>query len=348
MDLKNKEKIKELDSMGIGKALELFPEQIKTSFEQAMNSNISKIKCSSVVICGMGGSSNAGKIVQSMEEPKNEIAFTVFNDYGLPFWVDNRTLVVLNSYSGNTEETVSAFKTAKEKGASIIGIATGGKIGKLIEDGEIKGAIIDPKDTNPSDFPKSALGVSLGALFGALNMTGAISITKDELFSALDELVEIRNDWSVEKKAEWLNGYMPVLFSSRTLLGPLNAGRNAMCEISRVYSQYYDFPEMNHVLIEATQVPVEALEKNRYLFFESEFDHDRIKLRYTETKKVFDEQGLTYNSYKLKGTTPLTQSLELAHYCAWAGFHMSILRGVDPGPEPWIIKLKKSLSQPVH
>lgn len=342
------EKIEKLDSMGIGKALELFPEQIKTSFEQAMTSNISEVKCNSVVICGMGGSSNAGKIVQSLEEPKNEIAFTVFNDYGLPSWVDNNTLVVLNSYSGNTEETVSAYSVAKEKGATVIGIATGGKIGKLIENGEIKGAIIDPKDTNPSDFPKSALGVSLGALFGALNIAGVVNITKEELFNALNELVEIRKDWSVEKKAEWLNGYMPVLFSSKTLLGPLNAGRNAMCEISRVYSQYYDFPEMNHVLIEATQVPKEVLEKNRYLFFESEFDHERIKLRYIETKKIFDEQCLTYSSYNLKGSTPLTQSLELAHYCAWAGFYMSILRDVDPGPEPWIMKLKKSLSQPTH
>jgi len=139
-----------------------------------------------------------------------------------------------------------------------------------------------------------------------------------------------------------------VLFSSKSLLGPLNAGRNAMCEIGRTFTLFFDFPEVNHVLIEATLKPDFVKEKVKYLFFESEFDHPRIKLRYKITKEIFDKQGLSYQSYTLCGKTKLTQVLEIPHYCAWLGFYLSMFEGVDPGPEPWIIELKNLLSQPVH
>lgn len=337
-----------LDSMGIGKALELFPDQIKTTYEQAITSNIEKLEFDSVVISGMGGSSNAGKIVQSLLEGESSIPVTVFNDYGLPAWVNNKTLVVLNSYSGNTEETLSAYDIAKEKGCKMIGVTTGGKVGELITSGEIKGAIVSAGDTNPSGWPKSGLGLSFGVLLGALTKAGLITISQEELYKSLDEVIEIRKTWDNQEKSEWLKDSVPVLFSSRSLIGPLNAGRNALCEIGRVFTLFYDFPEVNHVLIEATQKPDFVKEKFKYLFFESKFDHSRIKTRYEVTKKIFDEQKLNYQTYTLQGSSKLTQSLELPHYAAWLGYNLSIMRQEDPGPEPWIIKLKEALSQPVH
>lgn len=340
--------INTLDSMGIGKALELFPDQIKTTYEQVIASNIEKVDFDSVVISGMGGSSNAGKIIQSFVESDSSTPVVVFNDYNLPDWVNNKTLVVLNSYSGNTEETLSAYDAAKQKNCQIIGVTTGGKLADLITSGEIKGTIVTAGETNPSGYPKSGLGVSFGALFGALTKVGLIKTTEVELNSALDELVGIRKDWDAQEKSTWLKDSVPVLFSSRQLVGSLNAGRNALCEIGRVFTLFYDFPEVNHVLIEATQKPDFIKEKFKYVFFESAFDHDRIKLRYEVTKNIFDEQQLSYQTYSLQGSTKLTQVLELPHYCAWLGYNLSIDRSEDPGPEPWIIKLKEALSQPIH
>jgi glucose/mannose-6-phosphate isomerase len=151
----------------------------------------------------------------------------------------------------------------------------------------------------------------------------------------------------VEEIAKWSADNLPVFFAGRPFLGPLNAARNACCEIGRVFTQFYDFPEMNHVLIEALAHP-DVAKKNKYIFFESNFDNERIKKRFEITKKLMEEQGLTHMSYTLKGSTFLVQCLELAHFGAWLGFHYSMIRGEDPGPEPWIIKLKESLSQPIH
>ena len=337
-----------LDSLGIKKALELFPEQIKTTFAQATQSNIEKIDFDSVIISGMGGSSNAGKIIESLISDSFNKPFVVFNDYGLPSWVNANTLVVLNSYSGNTEETLSAYEAAKKVGAKVIGVTTGGKLAELITSGEIKGAIVNAGDTNPSGYPKSGLGLSFGALFGSLIKSGVLNYSEDDLLTTLSELEEIRKLWNVKDVAKQFEKKIPVLFSSKSLLGPLNAGRNAICEIGRTFTLFFDFPEVNHVLIEATLKPDFVKEKVKYLFFESEFDHPRIKLRYKITKEIFDKQGLSYQSYTLCGKTKLTQVLEIPHYCAWLGFYLSMFEGVDPGPEPWIIELKNLLSQPVH
>lgn len=337
-----------LDPSGVEEALKLFPEQIKTTFKQAFDSDIPKFSPKGVLVSGMGGSSNAAKIIQGLYERELKIKFEVFNDYGLPAWVDSDTLLVANSYSGNTEETVSAIEAANKVGAKILGVATGGKIGDMVKNGTIAGAIIDPQDTNPTGFPKSGLGVSLGGLIGALSKAGILNISEEELNENLHELVSIRNKWDVQETAKFLHEGLPILFGGRPLIGALNAGRNAMCEISRNLTQFYDFPEVNHVLIEATMKPDFVKDKSRYIFFGSSFYNDRVTLRFKITQEIFNKQGLKFLQYDLKSKTPMGQALELAHYCAWLGFYISMLDGVDPGPEPWIIDLKNKLSQPVH
>lgn len=335
---------KKLDPSGVEDALTRFPDQIKNTFVQAMESSIVPLEFDNVIVSGMGGSSNAGKIVQGLIEQTYAKPFVVFNDYDLPNWVNNKTLVVLNSYSGNTEETLSAYVKAREKNCQIVGITTGGKLAEFIRNSDIQGVVIDPKDTNPTGFPKSGLGVSLGGLLGLLNKVGVLNITNSDLQTALVEVLEIRKTWNVKETAQELHGYIPVLFGGRPLIGALNAGRNAMCEISRNFTEFFDFPEVNHVLVEAVGKPQAALQK-KYLFFESKFNNDRVKLRYQITKDIFLEQKLTSMHYSLISSTVLGQSLELAHYCAWLGFYISILDDTDPGPEPWILKLKDALSK---
>lgn len=336
-----------LDPDGVESALKAFPEQIKNAFGQVQSTKYMVQSFDSIVVSGMGGSSNAGKIVQGLLEQNYEKPFVVYNDYGLPAWVNEKTLVILNSYSGNTEETLSGYEIAKLKCAQVIGIATGGKIGEMVKTGVIQGAVIDPKDTNPTGFPKSGLGVSFGGLLGVLSNIGVMANAEAEMNSALQELIGIRTKWNCKEIAKELHGSIPVLFGGRPFLGALNAGRNAMCEISRNFTEFYDFPEVNHVLVEAVGKPASALSK-KYLFFESKFNHDRVKLRYQITKNIFSEQNLSTMSYVLSTSSVLAQSLELAHYCAWLGFYLSILDDTNPGPEPWILKLKSALSQPLH
>lgn len=338
-----------LDPSGVEKALLSFPDQIITTFNQALNSDIPKLEFDAVLISGMGGSSNAAKILESVYESDFKVPYDIdiHNDYDLPIWCNDKTLVIANSYSGNTEETLSGLVEARKRGCLTLAVTTGGKLAEMIRSGEIFGVVVDPELTNPTGFPKTGLGVSVGALFGAMVKVGLLKITTEELSKHLEELAEVRKKWNVKEMAEKLHGSIPVLFGGRPFTGALNAGRNAMCEISRNFTEFYDFPEVNHVLVEAVGKPSSALQK-KYLFFESNFNSDRVKLRYEITKDIFAEQGLNTMSYVLSTSSILSQSLELAHYCAWLGFYISILDNTDPGPEPWILKLKSALAQPVH
>jgi glucose/mannose-6-phosphate isomerase len=357
MNLDDSDKIKKLDSMGVGTALSLFPDQVKKTWNQAEESEIPPLEFSSVLVSGMGGSSNAAKIIESLLQKEGKVPFMLYNDYGLPGWVNDETLVVANSYSGNTEETLSAITEAKKRKSKILGIATGGKIGEMITSGDIYGVILDPAETNPTKFPKTGLGVSIGGLMGSLAKAGALPLFTEDVHAALADLEDLRKNWlpdvpssenPAKKLAEWFSGSIPVLFGGRPFLGSLNAGRNVICEVGRTFSLFFDFPEVNHVLVEATMLPAFAKEKIKYLFMESSYNHERVSLRYKVTKDIFDEQGLSYDTYNLSGRSELSQALEIPHLSAWVGYYLSLLNSDDPGPEPWIIKLKESLSQPVH
>lgn len=343
--------MEKLDKLGVEEALRKFPQQLGEAWSQVQKQDLPKISASQVLISGMGGSSFAGRIIAGLFEEKLAIPIIIHNDYGLPGWVNNQTLVVVNSYSGNTEETLSSVESAQKVGAKILGLATGGKLGEKIKSGQISGAILAPT-TNPTNFPKTGLGVSLGGLLALLSKTGVVPQTEDEFNLAITNLNEIRSNWlpvadksenQAKQLADWFLGNFPVIVGSRPLLGAVQAARNIINELARTFALWFDLPELDHHLVEATLLPQEAKSKLRYLFFLSNFSLPRVKLRYQLTQEVFSEQGLTFKQIDLRGQTPLAQALELAHLCTWVSFYLSLLNQVDPGPEPWIIKLKEKL-----
>jgi glucose/mannose-6-phosphate isomerase len=335
------------DSLGIEKALTLFPDQLKESWGQAYSAELPQVSSKKVVISGMGGSSLAGRIIKGIMEDKSDTEMVIYNDYGLPKYVDKDWVLIANSYSGNTEETLSAIETGKGIGMQIYGIATGGKIGEFIKSGEIPGVILVPT-TNPSGFPKSALGVSLGGLAGLLAKTGLINISTQAFEQSVDELVEIRKSWDVRAVASNFTSMIPVLIGARPLLGAVHAGRNVINEIGRTFAVYFDLPELDHHLVEAVGYPKNIFQNIYYLFLVSDFYNERVKIRIGVTKELFETQKVRYGEFKLKGKTEMTQAMEIAHFCAWVGLNISYLNGEDPGPEPWIAELKEKLSQPVH
>ncbi len=335
------------DSLGIEKALTLFPDQLKEAWSQATLNDLPKITSQKIIISGMGGSSLAGRIISSINEAGGNTEIVVFNDYGLPGYVDSSWTLIANSYSGNTEETLSAIDVAKSRGVKIYAVSTGGKIGEMIKSGEIYGVILTPT-TNPSNFPKSALGISLGGLLGLMSKSGVIDLSNEEFQKSIEELVQIRKNWDVRSVAQKMNKKIPVLIAARPLLGSLHAGRNVINEIGRTFSSFFDLPELDHHLVEATMFPKNLFKDIYYLFFVSDLYPERIKTRIKITKDLFMEQELNFGEIKLASSNSLTQALEIPHYCAWLAFYISELNGEDPGPEPWILKLKSELSQPVH
>lgn len=354
--LDNQESREEIDSMGVEKALSSFVDQLKNTWNQVQKNNFPIFKPNAVIFSGMGGSGLAGRIATSLYEKKVSFPLSVYADYGLPSWVGKDSLVVANSYSGNTEETISSIAKARKAKAKILAITAGGKMAEMIKKGDFPGVIIAPT-SNPPGYPKTGHGISFAALLGVLSKTKLIPLTNQEFLKALKELTKLREKWLPEaitsknpakQMAQKLIEKIPLLFSARPLLGSIHAATNVFHEIGRTFSVYFDFPEFNHHLVEAFVYPQDIKMKVACVFVHSDMFNNRIKLRYKVTEKLFNEQKLQVEHFYLKGSDSLTQAFEQQHFFAWVAYYLSILRNTDPGPETWIIKLKELLDQPLH
>ena len=153
--LDNLEQIKVVDEGGMFGLIYEFPNHcvkaIKIAKESIRGLRISNIF--NVVITGLGGSAIGGDLIRMLTCDRSPIPVIVNRDYNLPAFVDEKTLVIVSSYSGNTEETLSAYEDAKGKKAKLLAITTGGELKKRAMTDET------PIITIPAGLPpRAALG----------------------------------------------------------------------------------------------------------------------------------------------------------------------------------------------
>ena len=148
---------KQYDPEGMLARIKEMPGQCQQAWQAAMSFNLPAdyAKVDKVVILGMGGSAIGGDLVRSLAESEAKVPVLIHRDYGLPAFVDDRTLVIASSYSGNTEETLSAFEPALKTGAKKLVMTTGGKLQAMAEEKNIPVFKITYKAQ-----PRAALGFS--------------------------------------------------------------------------------------------------------------------------------------------------------------------------------------------
>lgn len=346
--------IKKLDPGRTLDSIQAFPKQISQAWDQShgLDHGTEFGEAENIVIAGMGGSALAGRIVKSLFEKEIKVPFQVVTEYGLPAFVDEKSLVVVVSYSGNTEETLSCFREAKKRGARIFAITTGGKLAEEIKQ-ETPGLIFEPKD-NYLGYPKTAIGYILGALMGSLAKIGWISLSTTKFKEELTEFEKIQSGFWAEKPtknnpakqvANFLKGKIGVIVASEHLNGAAWTFRNQINEIAHSFSVFADLPEMNHHLVEALTNPVELKGAFHYLFIRSKNYFSRVDLRYQVTQKVLTKQKIKWGECILKASGKLAEAFEVIQLGGFVSVYLSILNQQDPGPEPWILYLKKELKK---
>lgn len=340
------EKIKKIDKGNTLDSIEAMPEQLLAAWKETKKIKISKDyrNAKNIVITGMGGSALGGRIVKSLFEKELKVPLFINTEYQLPGFVDKNSLVIVASYSGNTEEMLSSLEDALKRKAKICAVTTNGKLEERIKKGEFPGLIFPPR-YNPLGFPKTAIGYSIGLILGILSLFGYIPLKEREFIDALAEFKKIDIKGPAKKIARKLLGKIGTFVASEHLKGAIHAFRNEINEIAHAFSVYFDLPEMNHHLVEGLASPKEAKDYFVYYFFNSKFYDDRVKRRYPITREVLDKLGITNFEYQLKSRTILAQAFELVNLGGFVSFYLSILKREDPGPEPWIIFLKKKLAQ---
>jgi glucose/mannose-6-phosphate isomerase len=319
-----------------------FPNQLKEAIEIGEKSQISNLKSgiSNVIITGLGGSGIGGTIVSEIVAHECSVPILVNKDYFLPAFVKESTLVIVSSYSGNTEETIQAMEAALKAKANIVCISSGGKISEMAKANNC-GLITIPGGMPP----RSCLGYSLTQLFFVLHSMKLISDSfKSQLKSAIALITSEEKSIKEEamKITEFLYEKIPVIYAVDGYNGVATRFRQQLNENSKVLCWHHIIPEMNHNELVGWAGGWEDL---AVILLRNKSDYSRTQTRIEICKEVFPKY--TPNVYELwsKGNSQLEQSIYLIHLTDWVSCYLADKKGVDATEIEVINHLKSSLAK---
>lgn len=354
MNLNNTDEIKQLDQSNMVGSIEVVDKQFSHAWEEASSVELPEDykDIDAIVFSGTGGSAFGAHVFQHLFAHDLRVPYMMTNGYTLPAWVSDRTLVIVQSYSGNTEEMISGYNEAIKKGAKIMSISAGGQLADLAQEHATPHYMIDPK-YNPSGQPRMAFGYGIVGMIAMLNTLGHVSIEpgiQEEINSLIAENnkvygVNVPTESNVAKQtAEKLHNTVPIFLAAEHLVGAIHCARNQFNENAKTLSVYFPIPGMNHHMIEGLQYPKRDDCKDTYIIVESDLYSDKNALRTKLTGEVIEEQGHTVIRQTAQGSTKLGQVISVLHMNAYIGFYLSMIEGINPSPIPIVEGFKKKLT----
>ena len=299
------------------------------------NANISN-----VLISGLGGSGIGGTIAAEVTASEARIPILTNNGYFIPNFVSINTLFIACSYSGNTEETISAAKLAHEEGAKIVVISSGGKLQEMAND-------------NSWDFigipggqpPRASFGLSFPEVLYVLHVHDIISKKfEKELEAAINLLDE--NEEAIQQEAmevtEKLNNKIPVIYAADGYGGVATRFRQQVNENAKMLCWHHVIPEMNHNELVGWRTKDENL---AVVIFRNETDFDRIQARMKINKETMDQYADSIIEIWSQGDSDLQRALYLIHIGDWISYFLGEKRGVDITEVKVIDHLKGELAK---
>ena len=319
-----------IDNSNMLKVIEDFPHQCRTALSLPKGMTVSG-KVDKIVVAGMGGSAVGGDLLKLYLHDL-KIPIFVVRDYKLPNFVDENTLVFAVSYSGNTEETISAFEDAQKKKAKIVAVTSGGKLSE-----EAKKVIKIPSGLQP----RAALGYLFFPALGVLVNSGIVKDSSADVNEMLDILSKKDEFKSFgEKLAKQIGNKTPLIYASEQFSAVAYRWKTQFNENSKAAAFTHVFSEMNHNEIVGYQTM--SREKFISIFLRDNFDNDRIKKRMDITKDIISQKVEVAEVYT-KGNSLLSRLFSGIYYADFASYFLAIQNKIDPTPVNVIENLKKKL-----
>ncbi|MFH0840864.1 MAG: SIS domain-containing protein [bacterium] len=302
-----------------------------------------------VVISGMGGSNLAARIINSTLANDLKVPILINNSYEVPAYVDRNTLFIASSYSGNTEETISAYCEAKKNKAKIIVLTADNKskLAKLALKDKYP-IIVFSTEFNPSQQPRFGLGYSLITMLMILQKAGVIKSKDREIRNAVkrmeiwnSKLTPNKSNNQASKIASRIFSHNIMLITGEFLEGSAHTFRNQLNENSKNFACYLTLPELNHYAMEGLAKPKDT--NLICLCFESSLYSPNVQKRMKLTNKVINKNKIKVVKETLRGKNKLEQALEMLQLGAWVTYYLAELNKVDPIKIPWVDWFKKEL-----
>lgn len=294
-----------------------------------------------VLICGLGGSGIGGTIVSQLVSSSSTCPIVVNKNYAIPNFVDETTLVLCCSYSGNTEETIAMYEAAKSKGAEIVIISSGGKF-------------IEAAKANNHNFiqipggfpPRAAFGLSFPQIIQVLAYYQIIpSNLRDEIYAAIELIDKEEDSIKLEAKtiAEKLINKTPIIYADASMDGVATRFRQQINENGKMLCWHHVIPEMNHNEL------VGWTEKNDNLvviLLRNSLDYSRNQKRMDYNKEtIFSKYTSNIIEIHSKGESLLANFIYHIHLEDWISYYIADIKKIDAVEVDVITGLKDFLSK---
>ena len=322
------------------------PNQLKDALKVSKEMRItpSENDIYNIVICGLGGSGIGGSIVQSIVQDEMKLPIITVNTYDIPEFVSPNTLVICSSFSGNTEETVSAYHQAKDKGAKVCCITSGGKIRFLADTNEDDLAILP----NHISSPRANIGYSVVQLLHVLEAYSYISDSfKIEIENAYN-LLEKQSENIQAKAKEIASSYkdkLPIIYSDDRFYSVAIRSQQQINENGKHICHVNKFPEFNHNELVGWEFPKKTYHDAVVTYLMTDFDHPRVDLRMNICKSIFEDRANKVIEIKAKGTSFIEQVYYIIHLFDYISCDLADVNNVEATPVEIIDYLKESLDK---
>lgn len=351
MNLDDLEKFHSLDPDGMADRIDGLPDQLEAAWALGQDLPLPEADgLKQILIAGMGGSAIGADLLEAYCSPSLELPIVVQRDYGLPGWVQGPgSLVIASSHSGNTEETLSAFERAIDRGARLLVVTTGGELARRADE---EGVPVWQFDHDGP--PRTAVAYSFGMLLALLTRLGLHPEAADELSSAVEEMrrqrLILRADVPVTKNpAKRMAGQLidrwPTVIGAEFLAPVARRWRTQIAELAKAIAQFETLPEADHNMLAGVEAPESLFGKTMVVLLSAAALHPRNLERTQLTRELLMVEGFNTDQVEGVGTGRLAQQWTALQFGDYVAYYLAMAYGIDPTPVESIEALKDRLAE---
>ena len=341
--------IQSIDTQNMWDFLENFPSQWKEAMEitEDVELTVDPKQIQKICFVGMGGSAIGADLMRAYSYKSCPHPVQVVRHYEVPGWVDERTLVIACSFSGNTEETRTALASARNQGAQAIAVTSGGKL--MLKAANEEFDYIKIPGGMP---PRAALGYSFVPLFRIFQYLDFLDEEDDvlqethQLLTEQNGLLSNPSNNEALSLARELNDSLPIIYSDATTMEPVNLRwRGQFEENAKTLAYGNTLPEMNHNEIVGWERIAHLTGRLSVIMLEDSQDNERVKRRMEIVEELVQDQTASLHVLDTRGESRLARMFSLIQLADWTSFYLAILNNIDPTPITKIDLLKSKLAE---
>lgn len=351
MILDEPERFSDLDPLNMLGYINELPEQLQSAWELGQTHTLPQTDgLKQVVIAGMGGSAIGGDLLTAYAASVSRVPIVVWRNYDLPgFVTDQSTLLIASSHSGNTEETLSAFRQGLEVGAKTVVVTTGGM---LASEAETAGVPVWRFEHDGQ--PRSAVGFSFGLLLAALTRLEVMEFSPSDLAETVVAMraqkdtigaqVPVAQNLAKRMAGQFMDRW-PTIIAADFLAPVARRWRTQVAEIAKAVAQFEELPEADHNMIAGVENPEAMFGPTMVVFLRSEHNHVRNLKRLEATRHILMVEGFNTDILEAHGDSRLAHQWTALHLGDYVAYYLAMAYGADPTSVQALEDLKEQLKE---